>query len=116
MASISYLGLNETGKKITRFLNSVLSHIEKIHKFMLQSNVFLFAFLLLLFFTVESNVRDSLLLFFKSFYMVPMHLLGYVYTSQGYIVCVYTVQIVQKAAGADRAELSAQWCQRQTIN
>lgn len=36
-----------------------------------------------------------------------MHLLGYVYTSQGYIVCVYTVQIVQKAAGADRAELSA---------
>lgn len=45
MASISYLGLNETGKKITRFLNSVLSHIEKIHKFMLQSNVFLFSFL-----------------------------------------------------------------------
>lgn len=49
MASISYLGLNETGKKITRFLNSVLSHIEKIHKFRLQSNVFLFSFLLLLF-------------------------------------------------------------------
>lgn len=50
MASISYLGFNETGKKITRFLNSVLSHIEKIHKFRLQSNVFLFSFLLLRFF------------------------------------------------------------------
>lgn len=77
---------------------------------------FFFLFFFYFFFTVESNVRDSLLLFFKSFYMMPMHLLGYVYTSQGYIVCVYTVQIVQKAAGADRAELSAQWCQRQTIN